>query len=175
MGFELLTLQLIAISLVVLVNIAAESALWQKRMLPGLRRLLMAGREEPKQAVAAAWYWRSPVETGVLEVALAITGVAIALPIFAGPPAAAPRILVWANETILLLAATLAAMCSLWLLRIYIKQLIIAPGPELGPKPGKAGKGNAFSVREAGPYSFLAYALVLLLIGLALLPIILAF
>lgn len=174
MRFELVVLQVIAVIIVVLITIVAESSLWRTRILPGLRRVVHPDQEEPKDtgAAMAPWYWQNPVETGVLEVALAFTAAAMALPAFTAPHKGTPAILVWTFEGVLLIAAVLAAACSLWLFRIYVRQLMLGTGS--GKSQGAAGvsRGNVFSVRDAGPYSLLAYAMILLLVGLGMLPLI---
>lgn len=175
MRMELLVLQVIVVLLVVVVNITAESSRWRQRFRSFLQRLLHPGAEEAKSgAVATPWYCQSPVETGVLEVALGFTAAAMALPTFTTPKATTPSFLLWSFDGALLVAAALAAACSLWLFRIYVRQLMLGTSRPENSNPMRAARGNVFSLREAGPYALLAYAMILLLVGLSLLPLIVA-
>lgn len=165
-------LQILAVIVVpVLITLLADMGLW-RRVAGWLPPRPAAPQEEAKGAAGPRpWYWERPVETGVLEVALAFTAAAMALPAFIGPQNAAAPLLLWSFQGVLLAAASLAAMCSLWLFRIYVRQSMCGAS---GASRPSGSAGSIFSLRAAGPYALLAYAMILLLVGLSLLPVIVA-
>ncbi|MBC7263454.1 MAG: hypothetical protein H5T64_03740 [Chloroflexi bacterium] len=180
MSSDLLLLQVVAVVFVVAANLLSEIGLpWLRRCVwPRVRQRLISEEEriseEEQERVAPVhlpWYWIAPVETGILEVALAMTAAAMALPAFAQPGIGTPPYVVWGFQIALLLSASLAALSTVWLYRIYVRQLRSPTTVRGAADPDAQNGGNPLSVRQSGPYSLLAYAMILLLISLALLPL----
>lgn len=99
MSSDLLLLQVVAVVFVVAANLLSEIGLpWLRRCVwPRVRQRLISEEEriseEEQERVAPVhlpWYWIAPVETGILEVALAMTAAAMALPAFAQPGIGTP-------------------------------------------------------------------------------------
>jgi hypothetical protein len=170
MSHFLLILQIVVVVLVVVVGLLFEV------LRPTPRPGPATGEEALEDITPAVlpWYWAVRVETGVMEVALAMSATAMALPAFAQPGSSVPPFVVWGFQITLLLSGSLSSLATLWLYQIYIRQMGMLG--ESGPLPpynrGSGPANNPFSALKSGPYALLAYAIILLLIGLGMLPVI---
>lgn len=168
MSLSVLWLQLGAIVLVLLAIVVLPVVYRRLRVRLWPTEEDEAGIDRPR------WYQTRPVETGILEVAFALTGVAIALPAFVQPTATTPAAVVWAFQGVLLMASILSASASLLLYALYVRQL--AERETDSPlEPSRPSSGAWSWLWRAGPYSLLAYSFFLTLVGLGLLSLIMAY
>jgi hypothetical protein len=130
-----------------------------------------AGEEE---AITIAWYKTKRVEPAIVTLSLSISAAALSLPGFARPGEHVSLIVWLFFRAALLLASVLATLTTLLLYWMYVWQ---SSNPSLvleqPPRSDSWRSGSPLSVRMAGPYALLSFAMALLFLGLSLVPYIL--
>jgi hypothetical protein len=164
MQIAFVSIQIAAIALIVAATFGPRwSALALRRGRKGPSGDLEGAPPSP------AWYWCVKTEVGILGLGAAVTALSKALSAFASPKPTVSPILFWSFQIVFLLAATLAMFATLWLFRIYVRGLRVKP-----TEPSRLFREETFSVlspRQSGPYAWLAWAIIMLLLGLSLLPL----
>lgn len=185
MNRNLLIFQFIMVLLIVVANLVAEAKmtwLWYRHIRRWLHKTLSSKEdqvflEELEGAVLRQkpWYCTAQIELGMVEMALAITAVSMALPAFVESSETIPRFILVGFQVALLLSAGCATYSAIWFYRIYVGQLTTPIEVRGAPRADAEKLGNPFLTLQSGPYGLLGYAMILLLIGISLLALIVLF
>jgi hypothetical protein len=125
---------------------------------------------EEEEAILVAWYKTKRVEPAIVTLSLAVSAAALSLPGVARPGEHVSPIVWLFFRVDLLLASMLATFTTLSLYWIYVWQ---SSNPSLVLEPPRSDswrRGSPLSVRMAGPYALLSFAMALLFVGLSLVP-----
>ena len=160
-------MMLLVLQLGLIVTAAAVS------IMPLLRRRARPESDrEAQESDRGPWYTSCPVDPGMLEVSFATAAIAVALPAFIADASDASSWLVLAFYADLLLASFLAALASLWLYQIYVQQRSGSLGSFVNNE-ARWPTEHVSWVRGSGPYAVLGLAIVLVLVGFALMTAVL--
>ena len=164
---SLLPLQLVLLVAAIGVAIFLRAGVPARAQGGDLEGPLLSRRE------GANWYAIRPVDSGILEVAFAVTAAAMALPAFLPGATPGPSRLMLAVQLVLMAASSLSGLASVWLYRIYVDQKALS-GDDVAAGPGAASSAapptrSRWSwIVASGPYSLLGGAVLLLLVGTGL-------